>query len=154
MTIALDDGGCWSAEDAAAAGPVKPLLLVAAAALVDADGRVLISRRPEGKAMAGLWEFPGGKVQDGETPEQALVRELHEELAIDTRGSCLAPIAFASHSYETMHLVMPLFACRVWRGTPSPQEGQELAWVRPVRLGDYPMPPADAPLIPLLCDLL
>ena len=154
MTIALDDGGCWSAEDDAAAGPAKPLLLVAAAALVDADGRVLISRRPEGKAMAGLWEFPGGKVQDGETPEQAVVRELDEELGIDTRQSCLAPIGFASHGYEDFHLLMPLYVCRVWRGTATAREGQDLAWVRPARLSDYPMPPADVPLVALLRDLL
>lgn len=135
-------------------GNLKPLVLVAACALVDADGRVLIARRPEGKPMAGLWEFPGGKVLPEETPEQALVRELQEELGLDTRASCLAPVAFASHAYEDFHLLMPLFACRVWKGDPSPREGQELAWVRPVRLADYPMPPADVPLIALLRDLL
>ncbi|WP_366555475.1 (deoxy)nucleoside triphosphate pyrophosphohydrolase [Aquibaculum sediminis] len=129
-------------------------MLVAAAALVDADGRVLIARRPEGKPLAGLWEFPGGKVAPGETPEQALVRELHEELGLDTRTSCLAPIAFASHAYEDFHLLMPLFACRVWQGNPTAREGQELAWVKPVRLADYPMPPADEPLVALLRDLL
>jgi 8-oxo-dGTP diphosphatase len=146
------DSGCWSAperqEDA------LPLLLVAAAALVDVDGRVLIAKRPEGKSMAGLWEFPGGKVQPGETPEAALIRELHEELGIDTRESCLAPLTFASHCYEDFQLLMPLYACRIWKGTLTPREGQELAWVRPVRLSDYPMPPADEPLIALLRDLL
>jgi 8-oxo-dGTP diphosphatase len=130
------------------------MVLVAAVALVDIDGRVLIARRPAGKAMAGLWEFPGGKVHAGETPEQAVVRELMEELGIDTRSSCLAPIGFASHAYEDFHLLMPLYVCRTWRGTPTPHEGQELAWVRPVRLADYDMPPADKPLIPLLRDLL
>jgi 8-oxo-dGTP diphosphatase len=128
--------------------------LVAAAALVDPDGRVLLARRPEGKAMAGLWEFPGGKVQPGELPEQALIRELHEELGIDTRSSCLAPVAFASHSYPAFHLLMPLFACRVWQGEITPREGQELAWVRPARLSDFAMPPADEPLVALLRDLL
>lgn len=131
-----------------------PILWVAAAALVDVDGRVLIARRPEGKTMAGLWEFPGGKLQDGETPEAALIRELQEELGINTKQSCLAPIGFASHAYEDFHLLMPLFVCRVWRGEITPREGQEIAWVRPARLGDYAMPPADAPLIPLLRDLL
>jgi len=129
-------------------------LLVAAVALVDIDGRVLIARRPEGKAMAGLWEFPGGKLQAGETPEAALVRELREELGIDTKGSCLAPIAFASHAYEDFHLIMPLYVCRVWRGNVTAREGQELAWVRPARLADYPMPPADQPLVAMLRDLL
>lgn len=149
--------GCWEAgvrAGAPAGAPARPLLLVAAAALVDADGRVLIAQRPPGKAMAGLWEFPGGKVGPGETPEQALVRELQEELGIDTRASCLAPIAFASHAYDDFHLLMPLFACRVWQGAPQPREGQALAWVRPVRLADYPMPPADVPLVALLRDLL
>ncbi len=145
--------GCWSA-DTRAVGVAQPILLVGAVALVDVDGRVLLARRPEGKSMAGLWEFPGGKVQDGETPEQAVVRELQEELGIDTRQSCLAAIGFASHAYDDFHLLMPLFVCRTWRGTPMAREGQELAWVRPMRLGDYDMPPADAPLIPLLRDLL
>jgi 8-oxo-dGTP diphosphatase len=129
-------------------------LLVAAVALVDIDGRVLIARRPEGKAMAGLWEFPGGKLQAGEIPEAALVRELREELGIDTRSSCLAPIAFASHAYEDFHLIMPLYVCRVWQGSVTAHEGQELAWVRPARLADYPMPPADQPLVAMLRDLL
>jgi len=132
----------------------KPLLLVAAVALIDADGRVLIARRPHGKAMAGLWEFPGGKIGAGETPEAALVRELHEELGIETRSSCLAPIAFASHAYEQFHLLMPLFACRKWTGTAVAREGQELKWVQPRDLHLYPMPPADVPLVALLRDLL
>ena len=131
-----------------------PTLLVAAVALVDPDNRVLIAERPPGKAMAGLWEFPGGKVQVGETPEQALIRELAEELGVDTVETCLAPLAFASHRYETFHLLMPLYLCRNWRGTPTPHEGQRLAWVRAQRLGDYPMPPADLPLIATLRDLL
>ena len=134
--------------------PPVPTVLVSAVALVDADGRVLIARRPPGKSMAGLWEFPGGKVHEGETPEAALVRELREELGIDTAGSCLAPFTFASHRYERFHLLMPLYLCRRWQGTPTPREGQELAWVRPVRLADYPMPPADVPLVAMLRDFL
>jgi 8-oxo-dGTP diphosphatase len=133
---------------------IRPLVLVSAVALVDADGRVLIAQRPAGKSMAGLWEFPGGKVDDGETPEEALVRELHEELGIETATSCLAPIGFASHGYEKFHLLMPLFACRKWAGTPHPREGQALKWVRPQELARYPMPPADLPLVGLLRDLL
>jgi 8-oxo-dGTP diphosphatase len=131
-----------------------PLLLVVAVALVDVDGRVLLAQRPPGKSMAGLWEFPGGKLHAGEAPEEALVRELKEELGIDTGESCLAPIAFASHRYEKFHLLMPLYVCRVWKGTPHPHEGQTLAWVRPQKLANYPMPPADLPLIPVLQDLL
>ncbi len=131
-----------------------PLLLVAACALIDIDGRVLLSRRPEGKALAGLWEFPGGKLAPGETPEAALMRELKEELGIDVTAACLAPFAFASHAYERFHLLMPLFLCRRWSGRPEPREGQTLAWVRPDRLADYAMPPADLPLIPLLRDFL
>jgi 8-oxo-dGTP diphosphatase len=131
-----------------------PVVLVVAAALVDIDGRVLLAQRPEGKAMAGLWEFPGGKVNDGELPEVALIRELKEELGIDVTESCLAPITFASHSYDDFHLLMPVFACRVWKGEAASLEGQALKWVRPVRMGDYPMPPADIPLVALLRDLL
>ena len=131
-----------------------PLVLVSAIAMIDVDGRVLISRRPEGKAMAGLWEFPGGKVEEGETPEVALIRELKEELNVDITESCLAALTFASHKYENFHLLMPLFVCRVWRGFPTPREGQEIKWIRPVRLGDYPMPPADEPLKALLYDFL
>lgn len=132
----------------------KPLLLVAACALVDVDGRVLLARRPEGKKMAGLWEFPGGKLNPGETPEQALIRELKEELGIDVAAACLAPFAFASHAYDGFHLLMPLFLCRRWKGIPTPREQQTLAWVRASKLGDYEMPPADKPLIPLLRDFL
>jgi 8-oxo-dGTP diphosphatase len=132
----------------------KPLLLVAACALVDVDGRVLLARRPEGKKMAGLWEFPGGKLNPGETPEAALIRELREELGIDVAAACLAPFAFASHDYEGFHLLMPLFVCRRWKGTPTPREKQTLAWVRASRLTEYEMPPADKPLIPLLRDFL
>lgn len=134
-------------------GPDR-MLLVVAVALVDSDGRVLLAQRPAGKNLAGLWEFPGGKLQPGETPEAALVRELREELGIDVRESCLAPLTFASHAYQDFHLLMPLYACRRWVGTPRPIEGQQLAWVRPTRLSDYPMPPADRPLIAMLCDLL
>lgn len=132
----------------------RPLVLVAAVALVDADGRVLIARRPEGKDMAGLWEFPGGKVRAGETPEAALIRELAEELALDVRESCLAAVACASHDYDEFQLLMPLFACRVWNGAPTAREGQELRWAMPARLSDWPMPPADAPLVSLLRDIL
>ncbi|MCE6952221.1 (deoxy)nucleoside triphosphate pyrophosphohydrolase [Cereibacter sphaeroides] len=130
------------------------LLLVSAVALIDGDGRVLLAQRPEGKSLAGLWEFPGGKVEQGETPEAALIRELREELGIETKASCLAPLTFASHSYDGFHLLMPLFACRRWEGIVQPQEGQRLAWVRPQALRDYPMPPADLPLIPILRDWL
>ncbi len=130
------------------------VVLVSAVALIDADGRVLLAQRPEGKSMAGLWEFPGGKVEPGETPEAALIRELHEELGIDTWSSCLAPLSFASHAYDSFHLLMPLFACRKWDGTPHGREGQELKWVRPERLREMPMPPADLPLIPVLRDWL
>jgi 8-oxo-dGTP diphosphatase len=131
-----------------------PLILVAAVVLVDADGRVLLAQRPEGKAMAGLWEFPGGKVDPGETPETALIRELAEELGVDVTASCLAPFTFASHSYPDFHLLMPLYVCRKWSGIPAAREGQRLKWVRPARLADYPMPPADKPLIAMLRDLL
>ncbi|SCY48134.1 (deoxy)nucleoside triphosphate pyrophosphohydrolase [Paracoccus tibetensis] len=126
------------------------IVLVSAVALIDPDGRVLLAERPEGKSMAGLWEFPGGKVEPGETPEAALIRELHEELGIQTWNSCLAPLSFASHAYESFHLLMPLFACRKWQGIVTPREGQRLAWVRATDLRRYPMPPADLPLIPVL----
>ncbi|MEE8171408.1 MAG: (deoxy)nucleoside triphosphate pyrophosphohydrolase [Alphaproteobacteria bacterium] len=132
----------------------KPILLVAAIALIDADGRVLIAQRPKGKHLEGLWEFPGGKLRDGETPEAALIRELDEELGIDVEHSCLAPLSFASHEYEEFHLLMPLYVCRIWNGVVSPREGQNLKWVRPSRLSDWPMPPADAPLVAALRDLL
>ena len=131
-----------------------PIVLVAAVALFDADGRVLIAQRPKGKSMAGLWEFPGGKVDPGETPEAALIREMKEELAIDTVESCLAPFSFASHSYDDFHLLMPLFVCRKWQGKVSPMEGQAIKWVAPMRLADYPMPPADKPLVAMLRDYL
>jgi 8-oxo-dGTP diphosphatase len=131
-----------------------PLVLVAACALIDADGRVLISRRPEGKPLAGLWEFPGGKIEFDERPEPALIRELKEELGIDVIEACLAPLTFASHAYESFYLLMPLYVCRRWQGMVKALEGQELKWVKPNRLRDYPMPPADLPLIPHLIDLL
>ena len=131
-----------------------PMLLVVAAALIDVDGRVLLSQRPEGKNMAGLWEFPGGKIDPGETPEAALIRELNEELGIDTQESCLAPLTFASHQYDDMHLLLMLYVCRRWQGTPTPREDNPITWVRPPRLGDYPMPPADKPLVAMLQDLL
>ena len=130
------------------------LLFVAACALVDADGRVLIAQRPEGKQLAGMWEFPGGKVEPGETPEQTVVRELQEELGIETKVACLAPLTFASHGYDTFHLMMPLFVCRRFWGIPEAREHQAIKWVRPTKLRDYPMPPADEPLIPFLIDLL
>lgn len=136
-----------------AASP-KPLLLVAACALVDPDGRVLLARRPDGKPMAGLWEFPGGKVETGETPEATVIRELEEELGIITQTACLAPLAFASHAYESFHLLMPLFICRRFSGAAQAREGQALKWVRPSRLRDYPMPAADEPLIPFIQDIL
>ncbi|EJZ16557.1 8-oxo-dGTP diphosphatase MutT [Rhizobium sp. Pop5] len=132
----------------------RKILLVAACALIDADGRILLAQRPEGKSLAGLWEFPGGKVESGETPEETLVRELEEELGIKTKIACLAPLTFASHSYETFHLLMPLYICRRYEGIPVGREGQALKWVRPQALRDYPMPPADEPLIPMLQDLL
>ncbi|WP_127108977.1 (deoxy)nucleoside triphosphate pyrophosphohydrolase [Pararhodobacter zhoushanensis] len=130
------------------------IVLVSAVALIDADGRVLLAQRPAGKSMAGLWEFPGGKVEPGESPEAALIRELHEELGINTWASCLAPLTFASHAYPEFHLLMPLFACRRWEGIATPQEGQVLKWVRADALREYPMPPADIPLIPILRDWL
>ena len=130
------------------------LLLVAACALVDIDRRILIAQRPEGKSMAGLWEFPGGKVEDGETPEATLVRELNEELGIETKEACLAPLTFASHTYDEFHLLMPLYVCRRWRGIPAAREGQTLKWVKAVELRSYAMPAADLPLIPALVDHL
>jgi 8-oxo-dGTP diphosphatase len=130
------------------------LVLVAACALVDADGRVLIAQRPAGKSMAGLWEFPGGKVESGERPEQTLIRELKEELGVVVNKNCLAPLAFASHAYPDFHLLMPLYVCRRWEGTVTAAEGQQLAWVRPNRLRDYEMPPADVPLVAHLMTLL
>src|SRR5580693_1778899 len=135
-------------------GGGPPVVLVSAVALIDADGRVLLAQRPAGKALAGLWEFPGGKVNPGETPETALIRELAEELGIDVAASCLAPLTFASYSYPDFHLLMPLYLCRKWSGIPTAREGQRLSWVRPARLGDYPMPPADKPLVAMLRDLL
>ena len=135
-------------------GPGRKILLVAACALIDQDGRILLAQRPEGKSLAGLWEFPGGKVENGETPEETLVRELEEELAIKTKIACLAPLTFASHSYETFHLLMPLYVCRRFEGIPRGAEGQAIKWVKPQALRDYPMPPADEPLIPYLQDLL
>ena len=130
------------------------VVLVSAVALIDADGRVLLAQRPEGKSMAGLWEFPGGKVEPGETPEHALIRELHEELGIDTWQSCLAPLTFASHAYPDFHLLMPLYACRKWEGIVQAREAQALKWVAVNDLRRYPMPPADIPLIPILRDWL
>jgi 8-oxo-dGTP diphosphatase len=132
----------------------KNILLVAACALIDSDGRILLAQRPEGKSLAGLWEFPGGKVEPGETPEGTLVRELEEELGVKTKIACLAPLTFASHSYDTFHLLMPLYVCRRYEGIPQGREGQALKWVKPMALRDYPMPPADEPLIPMLQDLL
>jgi 8-oxo-dGTP diphosphatase len=159
FTLTRDDVGGGTApapvpDSKAPESGTKPLLLVAACALIDPDGRILLARRPEGKKMAGLWEFPGGKLDPGETPEQALIRELHEELGIDVSATCLAPFAFASHAYERFHLLMPLFLCRRWKNIPVPREGQTLAWVRPNKLSDYKMPPADLPLVPLLRDFL
>ncbi len=131
-----------------------PIVLVAAVALLDADSRVPMAQRPPGKSMAGLWEFPGGKVEPGETPEVALIRELHEELGIDVTSACLAPFTFASHAYETFHLLMPLYVCRRWKGNVTPREGQSLKWLRPSKLVDLPMPPADVPLVAMLRDLI
>ncbi|MGE6782409.1 8-oxo-dGTP diphosphatase MutT [Ensifer adhaerens] len=132
----------------------KRIVLVAACALVDSDGRILLAQRPEGKSLAGLWEFPGGKVEAGETPEETLIRELEEELGIRTKVACLAPLTFASHTYDDFHLLMPLYVCRRYEGMATGREGQAIKWVRPKALRDYPMPPADEPLIPFLMDLL
>ncbi len=131
-----------------------PVLLVSAVALVNGQGQLLLAKRPEGKSMAGLWEFPGGKIKEGETPEFALCRELEEELGIETRECCFAPLGFASHSYDDFHLMMPLYVCRMWTGEPKPCEGQELAWVKPNDLSGYEMPPADVPLIYQIQDRL
>jgi 8-oxo-dGTP diphosphatase len=130
------------------------LILVVACALVDPDGRVLLAQRPPGRSMAGLWEFPGGKVEANELPEDALIRELAEELSIDVSKSCIAPLTFASHGYPEFHLLMPLYVCRRWQGDVDAREGQRIAWVKPRSMGDYPMPPADLPLIPILRDFL
>ncbi|NDV88693.1 8-oxo-dGTP diphosphatase MutT [Aurantimonas aggregata] len=132
----------------------RPLLVVVACALIDTDNRILLTERPAGKSLAGLWEFPGGKLDSGETPEAALIRELREELGIETQAACLAPLTFASHSYDGFHLLMPLYVCRRYEGIPSGREGQRLKWVRASQLRDYPMPPADEPLIAHLVDLL
>jgi len=148
-----DCGGCWLAPGPAQK-PGLPILLVSAAAIVDPDDRILLAQRPTGKSMAGRWEFPGGKVQDGESPEAALIRELMEELGIEARPACLLPLTFASHAYETFHLLMPVFLIRSWRGHPTGREGQALSWVAPARLRDYPMPPADLPLISAIQDAL
>ena len=150
-TTAADNGGATPPPDMLRG---LPTVLVSAVALIDRDGRVLLAQRPAGKRMAGLWEFPGGKIETGETPEAALIRELGEELGIDTAESCLAPLTFASHSYDDFHLLMLVYVCHKWTGTPRPLEGGELAWVRASRLRDYEMPPADIPLIPVLQDLL
>ena len=139
---------------ATAAEAAKPVVLVAAVALIDPDGRVLLAQRPKGKSMAGLWEFPGGKVHADETPEAALIRELEEELGIDVEASCLAPFTFASHAYSDFHLLMPLYVCRKWSGIATAREAQQLKWVRPARLGDYELPPADKPLVAMLRELL
>ena len=151
MPITGPDPSCLEVEARARS---QPVVVVSAVALIDADGRVLLARRPKGKAMAGLWEFPGGKLRANETPEAALVRELAEELSIDITESCLAPLTFASHSYADFHLLLALFVCRVWKGRARPAEGQELKWVMPEDLGRYPMPPADKPLTVMLRDLL
>lgn len=133
---------------------MEKIVLVSACALTDVEGRVLLAQRPEGKSMAGLWEFPGGKVEAGETPEDTLIRELKEELGIDVTASCLAPFTFASHTYDDFHLMMPLYVCRKWEGIPQPLEGQALKWVRPNAMKEFPMPPADEPLVAMLRDLL
>ncbi len=150
-TTAADNGGVTPPPDMSKG---LPTVLVSAVALIDRDGRVLLAQRPAGKRMAGLWEFPGGKIETGETPEAALIRELGEELGIDTAESCLAPLTFASHSYDDFHLLMLVYVCRKWTGTPRPLEGGEMAWVQASRLRHYEMPPADIPLIPVLQDLL
>ncbi len=149
-----DPQGCDDPKLSALLAAPARIVTVVAVALIDADGRVLLAQRPPGKSMAGLWEFPGGKLEPNETPEAALTRELHEELGIDLRPACLAPLTFASHRYPDFHLLMPLYAARNWKGTPLPKEGQTLAWVRIENFKDYPMPPADIPLVAMLRDLL
>ena len=151
---AAGGAGTGVTDDAPPARTVPRTVVVAACALIDSDGRILLARRPEGRSMAGLWEFPGGKLEPGETPEQALIRELREELGVDVSQACLAPFTFASHGYGDFHLLMPLYLCRRWKNVPQPKEGQSLAWVRPERLADYPMPEADKPLVPMLRDYL
>jgi 8-oxo-dGTP diphosphatase len=145
---------CFDAINAAPPPQPAKIVHVSAVVLVDRDGRVLLAQRPAGKALAGLWEFPGGKIEPGETPEAALVRELKEELGIDTAQSCLAPLTFVSHPYDDFHLLMQVFACRVWKGAVTAHEHQNIAWVFPRDFAKYPMPPADLPLIPVLQDLL
>lgn len=155
MTAADEIGCCGKPlPTALPAFPNARVLVVVAGILIDADGRILLAQRPKGKAMAGLWEFPGGKIEQGETPEYALIREFKDELGIITCTDCLQPLTFASHAYDDFHLLMPVFACRKWRGDPQGLEGQQLAWARLNQLNDYPMPPADKPLIPILFDLL
>ncbi len=134
--------------------PTLPLLVIPAVALVDSDGRILLAKRPKNKPMAGLWEFPGGKIEEGETPEQALIREIGEELGINTKQSCLAPVSFASHAYDAFHLLLLLYICRRWQGSPQPREGGELAWVKPTQLRQFDMPPANKEFISVLQDLL
>ena len=153
-TATIDHSLVGHTDPAPDAKPAVRLVLVAACALIDADGRVLLAQRPADKSMAGLWEFPGGKVDPGESPEASLIRELNEELGIVVQETCLAPLSFASHRYADFHLLMPLYVCRRWEGIVSPREAQRLAWVRPGALRDYPMPPADAPLIAHLTALL
>jgi 8-oxo-dGTP diphosphatase len=153
MAEGLPEGGCWDAEFRKAAADVKTVIVVAAV-LVDTDGRVLVAQRPQGKVMAGLWEFPGGKLEPGELPETALVRELNEELGIDLTESCLAPLTFASHLYEDFHLLMPVYVARQWKGEPRGLDGQALKWVQPVKLRELAMPPADEPLVALIRDFL
>ena len=153
MPIIGPDPNCIDLTKRDSGLPIS-LLIVVAVALVDIDGRVLLQQRPYGKSMAGLWELPGGKLVEGESPEVALIRELKEELGIDITGSCLAPLTFASHHYVDFQLLMPVYACRIWGGTPMGKEGQALKWVRPVNMNELPMPPADLPLVPLLRDFL